>query len=257
MFAFFCTEPGDTKELEQRFGLPREVVRQFNTDGPEAAFSSLELADDSDKVDFILGNPGISTLVLGDYLGDPRQEKILQAYISKLNLADLSLDAGLRLLLAGFRLPGEAQKIDRIMEAFAKHWASHQNECKPDVAHTVAFALVMLNTDLHNPAVQKKMSFIEFQRNLRGLDDGNDLPEEWIAEWYDNIKSQEIVLASKFTRLQHLTSPVVGMNATPDVLSTKRLRQIPSISSISTSSSTHSSPAAVVRELDALYPLII
>lgn len=60
----------------------------------------------------------------------------------------------------GFRLPGEAQKIDRLMEKFAERFVS----CNPDafksadVAYVLAYSVIMLNTDAHNPQVKVKMS---------------------------------------------------------------------------------------------------
>lgn len=57
--------------------------------------------------------------------------------------------------LQGFRLPGEAQKIDRLMEKFAERFV----KCNPgsfksaDVAYVLAYSVIMLNTDAHNPQV--------------------------------------------------------------------------------------------------------
>ena len=90
----------------------------------------------------------------------------------------------LRLFLSKFRLPGEAQKIDRIMEAvhifislsfhetilifffleqFAKHYCAQNKDCFPheDVAYMLSFSLIMLNTDLHNPNI-KVFFFLRF-----------------------------------------------------------------------------------------------
>lgn len=60
----------------------------------------------------------------------------------------------------GFRLPGEAQKIDRLMEKFAERFV-HCNPDKfksADVAYVLAYSVIMLNTDAHNPGVKVKMS---------------------------------------------------------------------------------------------------
>jgi brefeldin A-inhibited guanine nucleotide-exchange protein len=65
-----------------------------------------------------------------------------------------------RRYLDGFRLPGEAQKIDRLMEKFAERFV----HCNPDtfksadVAYVLAYSVIMLNTDAHNPGVKNKMS---------------------------------------------------------------------------------------------------
>lgn len=65
-----------------------------------------------------------------------------------------------RSFLSGFRLPGEAQKIDRLMEKFAQRYVSCNPEAfkSADVAYVLAYSVIMLNTDAHNPQVKNKMS---------------------------------------------------------------------------------------------------
>ena len=75
-------------------------------------------------------------------------------------------------------MPGEAQKVDRIMQAFAA--ALYRDAPGPfadaDAAYVCAFSLMMLNTDLHNPAVRAKMSLAEFAENNCGVNGGHDRP---------------------------------------------------------------------------------
>ena len=65
-----------------------------------------------------------------------------------------------RTFLSGFRLPGEAQKIDRLMEKFAERYVNCNQEAfkSADVAYVLAYSVIMLNTDAHNPQVKNKMS---------------------------------------------------------------------------------------------------
>ena len=88
-----------------------------------------------------------------------------------LSLSSLPLDAALRYFLSLFKLPGEAQQIDRILQAFADRWAegsaggsaggsvSGSDVVDGNVAFILSFALIMLNTDLHNPQARHKTSF--------------------------------------------------------------------------------------------------
>ena len=65
------------------------------------------------------------------------------------------------MFLDGFRLPGEAQKIDRLVEKFAERYVSCNAESyfrSADVAYVLAYSVVMLNTDAHNPQVKTKMT---------------------------------------------------------------------------------------------------
>ncbi|KAG9460193.1 hypothetical protein GDO78_013656, partial [Eleutherodactylus coqui] len=85
-----------------------------------------------------------------------------------------------RQFLWSFRLPGEAQKIDRMMEAFASRYCL----CNPgvfqstDTCYVLSFAIIMLNTSLHNPNVRDKPSVERFISMNRGINEGGDLPEE-------------------------------------------------------------------------------
>jgi Sec7-like guanine-nucleotide exchange factor len=50
----------------------------------------------------------------------------------------------------------------------------------------------MLNTDAHNPQVKVRMSKADFLRNNRGINDGSDLPEDFLSSIYEEIVSNEI-----------------------------------------------------------------
>ena len=54
------------------------------------------------------------------YLGDPKdfQVEVLKEYADLFNFESVTLDKALRTFLDGFKLPGEAQKISRILEAY-------------------------------------------------------------------------------------------------------------------------------------------
>jgi len=62
--------------------------------------------------------------VIGDYLGDGNEfnQRVMFAYVDAFDFAGVNIVNALRTLLSKFRLPGEAQKIDRIMEKFASRF---------------------------------------------------------------------------------------------------------------------------------------
>ncbi|KAI0047968.1 hypothetical protein FA95DRAFT_1540484 [Auriscalpium vulgare] len=57
----------------------------------------------------------------------------------------------------------------------------------------------MLNTDLHNPQVRKRMTIEDYQRNLRGVNDGADFSPEYLQALYDSIRKREIVMPEEHT----------------------------------------------------------
>ena len=50
----------------------------------------------------------------------------------------------------------QAQKIDRMMEKFAERYCIQNNTlfASADTAFVLAFSIIMLNTDLHNPSIK-------------------------------------------------------------------------------------------------------
>lgn len=108
--------------------------------------------------------------------------------------------------LQSFRLPGEAQKIDRFMLKFAERYM-HNNPstlfANADTAYILAFSVIMLNTDAHNKNMkQKKMTKVEFVKNNRGINDGKDLPEDFLGEIYDEIQNNEIKMKDEIQEPQ-------------------------------------------------------
>jgi golgi-specific brefeldin A-resistance guanine nucleotide exchange factor 1 len=121
------------------------------------------------------------------------------AYIKLFDFTHKNIEEALRALLATFRLPGEAQVIDRIVDSFAKHWfetyQGQQLVLNTDAAFILAFAIILLNVDQHNPKNKKPMTLNDFVRNQRGLNkDKTDFPRDFLEHIYNSIKTNEIVM---------------------------------------------------------------
>ncbi|KAA8523097.1 hypothetical protein F0562_009520 [Nyssa sinensis] len=107
------------------------------------------------------------------------------------------LDTALRTFLETFRLPGESQKIQRILEAFSEKFYDQQSSeifVSKDSVFILCYSLIMLNTDQHNPQVKKKMTEEEFIRNNRAINGGKDLPREYLSELFHSISTHAITL---------------------------------------------------------------
>eukprot|EP00984_Skeletonema_dohrnii_P005154 scaffold1815_cov147-Skeletonema_dohrnii-CCMP3373.AAC.6 len=124
--------------------------------------------------------------------------RVLHHYGERMDFTGLMFDDGIRLFLSGFRLPGEAQKIDRIMEKFAECFTRQNPDVFPsaDTAFILGFSVIMLNTDLHNPSIkpERRMTIESFIRNNKGIADGSDLPEEYISGIFNRIKENPFSL---------------------------------------------------------------
>ncbi|KAK4393141.1 ARF guanine-nucleotide exchange factor GNOM [Sesamum angolense] len=104
------------------------------------------------------------------------------------------LGHALRIFLDTFRLPGESQKIQRVLEAFAESYFEQAPNilANKDAALLLSYSLIMLNTDQHNAQVKKKMSEEDFIRNNRKINGGDDLPRDFLTELYHSICENEI-----------------------------------------------------------------
>ncbi|CAN0506893.1 unnamed protein product, partial [Ectocarpus sp. 12 AP-2014] len=154
--------------------------------------------------------------MLGEYLSRgpadkyPFNAQVLEEYVKLFDMRDKTFVEALRAFLKEFRLPGEAQCIDRLMEAFAGQQyeqgkGSGQHPfVNADAAFTMAFSAIMLNTDLHNPQIQdhRRMTLDDFIRNNRHARfrflalpffyELRHLPREFLEDMYTSIKENEI-----------------------------------------------------------------
>ncbi|XP_026556341.1 cytohesin-4 [Pseudonaja textilis] len=143
---------------------------------------------------FLYQGEGLNKKAIGDYLGqrDPLNLQILQAFVECHQFGNLNLVQALRQFLWSFRLPGEAQKIDRMMEAFANWYC----QCNPgifqstDACYILSFSVIMLNTSLHNPNVKDKPPFERFMSMNRGINNGADLEEVLLKNLFESIKNE-------------------------------------------------------------------
>jgi len=92
----------------------------------------------------------------------------MHAYVDLMDFNGKDIVAALRCFLEGFRLPGEAQKIDRLMEKFAsRYFQCNQSGifASADTAYVLAYSIIMLTTDLHSPQVTFILVFNSVDRN--------------------------------------------------------------------------------------------
>jgi cytohesin len=61
----------------------------------------------------------------------------------------------------------------------------------------LAFSLIMLNTDLHNPSIKNKMTKEQFVKNNTGTGLGEDLPREFLLDVYQRILEKEIKMEAE------------------------------------------------------------
>ncbi|KAJ7068245.1 hypothetical protein C8F01DRAFT_1117441 [Mycena amicta] len=150
-----------------------------------------------DIAHFLLQTDGLNKAMIGEYLGEGEDENVatMHAFVDMLDFRDLAFVEALRVFLQSFRLPGEAQKIDRFMLKFAQRYIDGNAQtpfANADTAYVLAYSVILLNTDHYNPQVKRRMTKTDFIKNNRGINDGVDLPEQYLSDIFDEIDSNEI-----------------------------------------------------------------
>ncbi|TFK75941.1 Sec7-domain-containing protein [Pluteus cervinus] len=194
-------DPSRFESAKQKKTTLLEGIRKFNFKPKRGIQFLLEngLIQSKEPLDiatFLLSTDGLSKAMIGEYLGEGEEENItiMHAFVDLLELSNLGFVDALRLFLQAFRLPGEAQKIDRYMLKFAERYIAGNQRAfaNADTAYVLAYSVIMLNTDAHNPQVKKRMTKAEFLRNNRGINDNQNLPDEYLSDIYDDIVNNEI-----------------------------------------------------------------
>ncbi|SSD59686.1 related to Protein transport protein SEC7 [Saccharomycodes ludwigii] len=199
-------DPAQFENLKMRKTLLAQLVKLFNVK-PKKAIPELinkkfiKDASPTSIAHFLLTTDNLDLASVGDYLGegDEKNIAVMHAFVDELDFRGSTFLDALRLFLQKFRLPGEGQKIDRFMMKFAERFVV-QNPgvfAKSDTAYVLAYSVIMLNTDLHSPQIKHRMSLEEFIENTEGIDNGNDLPKEYIVGLYNEISKNEIKLLSE------------------------------------------------------------
>ncbi len=83
--------------------------------------------------EFLLLRHGISRQKIGEYLGKLQNQfnmKVLSCFVNSFEFYGLPLDEALRKFMKYFRIPGEAQQIEKIIQEFSNRYVS----CNPEFA---------------------------------------------------------------------------------------------------------------------------
>ncbi|XP_015608473.1 IQ motif and SEC7 domain-containing protein 2 isoform X3 [Cephus cinctus] len=170
---------------------------------------------------FLISRKGLSKQMIGEYLGNLQNTfnmAVLECFSHELDLSGMQVDVALRKFQAYFRMPGEAQKIERLMEIFSQRYC----QCNPDVVSrlrspdtvfVLAFAIIMLNTDLHTPNLkpERRMRLDDFVKNLRGIDDCGDIDRDILVGIYERVKANEFKPGSDHvTQVMKVQATIVG-----------------------------------------------
>ena len=197
-----------------KFLLEHEIFKEPVTPKDVATFlrNGIILGIKKTKVGEYLGNVGKAPQAgksPPDWERDWFHKETLKEYCASFHFKDQTLLDCLRMFLTSFRLPGEAQQIDRILQAFSESAASQCIEANTafspdtkkaaDAAYLLSFSIIMLNTDLHNDNIRidRKMKVADFIKyntdyGIDIMDPGYTFPREFLVSIYESIRDEEI-----------------------------------------------------------------
>ena len=197
--------------IKHRKKLIATGTEQFNVK-PRAGIEHLQEArllarptDPYEVAHWLRENPHLDKAMIGEFLSNKKNLDIFKAFVKSFDFTGLRIDEALRAFLTTFRLPGEAPVISMIMEIFGEHWheaakARGHGLADEDAPYTLAYAVIMLNTDQHNTNAAKNnlpMTQEQFIKNLRGTNGGGDHDPAVMAEIYQAIRNDEIVMPAE------------------------------------------------------------
>eukprot|EP01043_Picozoa_sp_COSAG02_P058727 COSAG02_NODE_7357_length_3048_cov_2.695901_3_plen_799_part_01 len=184
----------------------KSAVQSFNAK-PQKGIDQLLIqkkcnGDPEDIARFLLETEGLNMQMIGEYLGKNSEfnQIVLRAYIGQLDFKGQMVDEAMRTMYACFIPPGESQQIERINKEFSDGYVRQNPDVfsNPGNVEFMGFAIMMLNTDLHNPNIEEKrrMKVEQFIRNTRSPDTESDpaCSIEACTAIYHRIASNEIKL---------------------------------------------------------------
>ncbi|KAL6077477.1 Brefeldin A-inhibited guanine nucleotide-exchange protein 1 [Balamuthia mandrillaris] len=192
------------KQLKQQL---QEGIEKFNINPTKGiqyleAAGILEHTPESVAKFLKENNEKLDKYQIGQYFGKIKNGEfnklVLYAYTDLMTLSGLPIDLALRQYLYGFRLPGEGQQIDRIVEKFASRYIEDNPDtifASANAAYLFSYSMIMLATDLHSPSITKKITKEQWKKNHENLNDSKDLPGEFQDEIYDRLAATPFKLA--------------------------------------------------------------
>uniref|UniRef100_A0A3Q2ZX93 IQ motif and Sec7 domain ArfGEF 2b n=1 Tax=Kryptolebias marmoratus TaxID=37003 RepID=A0A3Q2ZX93_KRYMA len=148
---------------------------------------------------FLLERKGLSRQMIGEFLGNRQKQfnKDVLCVVDEMDFSGMDLDDALRKFQAQIKVQGEAQKVERLVEAFQRYCVCNPTLIRqfqnPDTIFILAFAIILLNTDMYSPNIkaERKMKLEDFIKNLR-VDNGQDIPRDLLVGIYQRIQKWEL-----------------------------------------------------------------
>lgn len=178
--------------------------------------------------EFLFNRNCLSKQVIGEYISNTQDafvKSILREYVSLIDLSNMPVDEALRKFQSHFRLPGEAAKIDYLTQTFSSRFIEcNRLICKnlfvsaENVLDVLAYAIILLNTTIYNPNLKptERMTFEQFLKMIRGIDNGKDINKEYLQGIYERVQEHEFKPSKDHTTsVMEFEKNIVGSTRPP------------------------------------------
>lgn len=190
----------------------KDAMKYLRVTIPTREVSRLAVMQEIAK--FLLHNENLDKRQVGDCISELSDKNFTEyeyidlrrEFVKLLDFSNLTFDDALRTFLkdSNFRLPGEGQKIERLLDMFGEGYCRDNPdrftaETARDVspasqAAFLAFAVMLLHTDAWNPSVTNKMSKPTFIDLCSGKEAGKAkyfFGEDFLSNMYTSITTHE------------------------------------------------------------------
>ena len=151
-----------------------------------------------DIATFFRNTPNLKKQNIGEFLGENTDLSIttLKYFAESFDFKNIDIVQALRMFLLTFLLPGEGQKIDRIIEHFSSKYYNDNPAllANADSAFYLSYGIMILQTALHNPNVKDGMTLEEFTKILEGQNIQGNFKEGYFSDIYNQILEDPLSL---------------------------------------------------------------
>lgn len=167
-----------------------KVYKEFSDEFNEKFKKFIDFGDSTELAKRLFVCSEVSPNNIGEFFALKKDFAIetLQKYLEFFNFESMDFDESMRTFLISFKLAGEGQIVDRILDNFSQEYhKTHPGEFgSAGAIHLLAYAWVMLQTSTFNRNATKD-SFEQFSAMLYGQNDGKNFDPKFLRQIYTSV----------------------------------------------------------------------
>jgi len=189
-------------EFQARKDYWKEALPLFNSVNPKKGIEMLiqegKVRSAEDIAQFLRFTNQLDKRKIGSFLGESEsiESGILKAFLKTFDFQNMEIDNAFRNFLKSLALPPSTKKIQMLLSYFSDRYYDCNRDCpfkSSDSIYTIVYSLLMLNTDLHNRNVKKKLKPSYFVDSVLLMEENSDLSRIYLESLYHAIKQNPLI----------------------------------------------------------------